>query len=1057
MKNPQRSLLPLGDAPASETLNEQQLAAVTHRSGPLLIVAGAGTGKTKTLTHRIAWLTQEKLAKPSEILALTFTDKAAAEMETRVDELLPYGQTDATISTFNAFGDQLLREHALDSGLPPEFQILGQVQQELFLSERFDEIEGLTQLRPTGSPRKFVAPILQVISRAKDELVSPERYAEVAHRLLRDASGEDEQREAARQVDIATIYAAYESMKAERGVIDFGDQILLLYRLLGDRPTLRRKLQQRFKFILVDEFQDTNVAQYQLVKQLLGENSNLTVVGDDDQAIYKFRGAAVSNILGFLKDFPSATQVILTQNYRSTQPILDCAYALIQHNNPDRLESKLAIDKHLVGEKGGEAPVVHWYQHEADELTALIEAIGKVTATRKDRHAELVLTSREVLSSSKTYPAHIPKRVRDDENGLRYSDIAVLVRSNSLIGSVAQALTKAGIPFVSSRDDAFVNLPEVRGIAAFLKVLVHSDDSLALLKLMLSPFYHFEAEWILPLSDAARRANRPLHDVLFDAESVAWQRVPKEGTEPLAQLRADLRRYRSMIGTKNPGEILYQFLKERGVLDSSSDGTRPVSHSPSDQVIHSASGTGRVNAEAERLAMIQNIAAVFEAISGYLAAGRDPFAFAFVDELPSLLATVTPPATTVGPDVDAVNVMTVHAAKGLEFETVFLPSLMADRFPARRRARALELPTELIAEQLPSGDEHLQEERRLMYVAMTRAKRRLLLSGAERVGSGTRARKISQFITEALVLPEVPTPIITPQTNPHLDAFTPSVPVPPTIAYPQTSDVLFLSPAAIETYLADPYNFYWKYVLKAPQAPSRHLVYGNAIHSAIEAYYHELRSLSSEVEERSGISSEVSDRLLTKSTTSEETRLSTSEESNRKESSQLLNAALRRYAEAWKGEGFESKADENRQFEHGRETIERFVERAASEPLPELVEHSFTLGLPGVKIKGRIDALFTSASEIRDFKTSKVATQKEADKKLRDNLPIRIYALAFRQQFGRLPSALVLDFVEHDLKASLAPTQELLSETKVLIAQAVEGIKAGKFDPNPDNPFKDYE
>src|SRR3989338_8803805 len=179
-------------------LNPAQREAVTHSDGPLLIVAGAGTGKTKVLTHRIAWLIQEGLAKPSEILALTFTERAAGEMETRVDQLLPYGTTDTTISTFHAFGDQILRSWSLDLGLPPEFRVLGTTEQELFLSERFDEIEGLEELRPLGNPRKFVGGILKVISRAKDELVTPTRYLAVSERLVTKAADEEALRAAKR-------------------------------------------------------------------------------------------------------------------------------------------------------------------------------------------------------------------------------------------------------------------------------------------------------------------------------------------------------------------------------------------------------------------------------------------------------------------------------------------------------------------------------------------------------------------------------------------------------------------------------------------------------------------------------------------------------------------------------------------------------------------------------------------------------------------------------------------------------------------------------------------
>lgn len=976
----QGSLLPLApipELPADDAtgqnllagLNEAQCQAVTHTTGPLLVVAGAGTGKTKVLTHRIAWLIGEGHAKPSEILALTFTDKAAGEMEGRVDQLLPYGQTETTIATFHAFGDTILRDHALDLGLPPEFRLLGGDEQELFLADRFDEIEGLEELRPLGNPRKFVSALLKVISRAKDELVSPDRYWEVAEALLARATNEEEAREARRQRDVARVYAAYEVFKAEAGVIDFGDQIGLLARFLDREPLVRNRIRDQYKYILVDEFQDTNVAQYQLVRRILSAANNLTVVGDDDQAIYKFRGAAVSNILGFLKDFPDAKTVVLTENYRCTQAILDAAYRLIRHNDPDRLEAKLSIVKKLHGQVKGTKPVFHWYAHEADELDGLVDAVKGAKQT------------------------------------VAYRDIAILVRSNNLVDAVATALTNAGIPYTASKDGGFIHRPEVRGIIAFFFVLVSPDDSLAHMKLAFSPYYQLDPAWVLAVNDAAKRARRSVHTVLHDEGSVAWQRVSTEGQAALRTFRDDLTKYRSLIGTKNPGEILYQFLKDRGVLERTANPTgtqRPLfTELP----------------ELERLEMVQNIAVVFEAIRGYIAAGRDPFSLAFVDALPEFLGTIVPPSTSLGPDIDAVQIFTVHAAKGLEFDTVFLPSMMADRFPGRRRSDPIALPDALIAEALPTGDEHLEEERRLMYVAITRAKRQLILSGSERTGSGTRAKKLSPFVVEALDIAGPPPPLSRLTAADRLKSFAPTAPIKPTLTIPSYDGTVFLSPAMIECYQNDPYDFYWKYVLKAPMQPSRHLVYGNAIHAAIEAYYR------ARLDGRTPAIDEV----------------------------------FQRYAEAWVSEGFESQDDENRQFEHGHDTLRAFIKRMGNASLPTAVEQSFKLQLPGVVLNGRMDAIFSTEGEIRDFKTSRVEDQKDADKKVKSNIPIRIYAIAYERKYGTLPKRVVLDFVEANLTAAIEPDRTMVESTLTLIDETVQNIKAGKFAPNPNNPFKDYE
>ncbi len=938
--------------------NDAQRQAITHTTGPLLVVAGAGTGKTSVLTKRIAWLIEQGHAKPEQILALTFTDKAAGEMETRVDQLVPYGSFGATVTTFHSFGDQLLREHALDLGLPPEFRVLGSDEQRLFLEARFDQIDTLAELRPVANSRKFVEAVLSVISRAKDELVSAERYQHAAAQLVAAATTDDERREALRQSEIATIYTAYERFKADKGVIDFGDQLLLLDALFNQRSTVLATLQAKFRFILVDEFQDTNVAQYELVKRIAAGHHNLCVVGDDDQAIYKFRGAATSNILGFKRDYPDTATVVLRDNYRSTQAILDAAHTLIRHNDPDRLETQLGISKQLVGQSAGVPPRFVWYRHEADELDGLTAALGELR---------------------KTVPLH---------------DIAILVRNNALVSSLTTALGTGGIPFSTSADRSFVALPEVRGVVAFFHALAHPTDSLAYIKLALSPFYDLDPAWLLPMNDLARANHQPLFDILADEGNEAWQRLSSEAKTALIGLRDDLTRYRRMIPDANPGQILYQFLKDR-------DAGR-LRHLP----------------EETRYEYNRNFGSLYEAIQGYVDAGNDLFPLAFVDQLDTLLANVVPPHVSLGPDADAIRIMTVHAAKGLEFDTVFLPFMTADRFPSRRRHEPLSLPAILIQETLAAGDEHLAEERRLAYVALTRAKHRLLMSGAAFTGAGKRAKKPSPFVLESLGLTSAPDPVerITPEARqnrfaPVLKRHTGS------LTFPTRNGLVSLTPAMIDTYLRDPYDFFWKFVLKAPTAPSSHLSYGNAVHAAIEAYY--LR---------------------------------------RKEGQTPTSAEiLRRFSEAWTNEGFASLEDANRRYRVGEQTVERFMVRAAAEPLPDFVEESFAITLPGVQIRGRMDAVFRATGEIRDFKTSQVKDQKDADSRAKDNIPIRIYTLAYQTRFGELPKQLTLDFVDATLRASIVPDDAMIESIKATIAEVADKIRAGEFPANPDNQFKEYE
>src|SRR5256712_5297684 len=333
-----------------EGLNEAQRRAVTHDTGPLLIVAGAGTGKPTVITRCIAWLIATRRARPDEILALTFTDKAAAEMEERVDTLVPYGYADVEIATFHAFGDRILPGHALEIGLTPDFRVLTRSEQTIFFRYRLFELP-LAHYRPLGDPTRHLQALITLISRCKDEDISPEEYHAHAERLEREVAAaadyEEARERAAQQRELAATYAKYQELMARDGCVDFGDQIVQVLRLFRARPYVLGAYQRRFRYILVDEFQDTNHAQFELVKLLAARHSNVAVVGDEDQAIYRFRGAAISNILGFLDGYRDAAQIVLSENYRSTQEIPDCAYRLIVHNNPDRLAGRNGIHKRL--------------------------------------------------------------------------------------------------------------------------------------------------------------------------------------------------------------------------------------------------------------------------------------------------------------------------------------------------------------------------------------------------------------------------------------------------------------------------------------------------------------------------------------------------------------------------------------------------------------------------------------------------------------------------------------------------------------------------------------
>ncbi len=446
-----------------EGLNQKQREAVTYGEGPVLIVAGAGTGKTQVISRRIAWLIAMKRAKPEEILALTFTEKAAAEMEERVDILVPYGYTGVWIGTFHAFGDSVLRENALLLGLVPDLQVLTRPQQIIFFREHLFEFP-FSYYRPLGNPTRYIEAMVTLFSRAKDEDVIPEEYLAYAERLKKEAEeGPDDpelEEIATQQMEIARTYKKYQDLLAQHGKIDFGDQITLPLKLFRTHPAVLHQYQDRFRYILVDEFQDTNYTQFQLVKLLASRDQNITVVADDDQSIYKFRGAAISNILGFMDTYPKAKQTVLTENYRSTQMILDAAYRLIGYNNPDRLEFKNSIDKHLKAQVR-EGPSI------------------------KHLHYDTLFSEAEAAAN------FIKKKV--EKEGCDYRDFAILVRANRDADPFLRSLNMADIPWTFSGNEGLYTREEVRLLISFLRSVANFDDSVSLYYLAASEIYQLFA------------------------------------------------------------------------------------------------------------------------------------------------------------------------------------------------------------------------------------------------------------------------------------------------------------------------------------------------------------------------------------------------------------------------------------------------------------------------------------------------------------------------------------------------------------------------------------
>src|SRR3990170_2153305 len=677
-------------------LNPEQLKAVTHGDGSLLIIAGAGTGKTKVITHRIAHLI-EKGVNPNQILALTFTEKAAGEMEERVDRLVPYGYSNVWISTFHSFGDRIMRDNALKIGLAPDFKVLSDAERIIFLKEHLFELP-LNYYRPLGNPTRYLSAITKLISRLKDEDVGVEEYAAyadglkklvgetlvVSHREGTSPSPTTQGFSLEQQDELAKTYAKYQELMAKNGCLDFGDQVVLPLKLFRARPHILKRYQEKFQYILVDEFQDTNYAQFQLVRLLSERHKNITVVGDDDQSIYKFRGAAISNVLGFQKIYPDAKLITLTKNYRSCQPILDSAYRLISHNNPDRLEVKSGIDKRLAAEgQGARGKGQVKYLH-FDTLIKEAESVAEMIESK--------VKNPPLPPLEKGGKGGFEKG--KDERGLSYKDFAILVRANSDAEPFLKALKDKGIPHRFSGNQGLYSREEIRLLIAFLNVITNFNDSMSLFHLASSEVYQLKAADLIPCHNLSRQSHKPLYYVMKELIGCGMRDVgygkdksliptsnlqppiSQEGFATITKLIHDIEKYSEMALKESVGKVLYSFLTS----PIKAFGDKDTSYLTRLSQENSASAVEKV----------QNIAKFFELTQHMEATLQVKKVTAFVEYLNILMEAGDNPGTAE-PDVEAdwVQILTVHKAKGLEFPVVFMVGLVSERFPRKGRSEEM--------------------------------------------------------------------------------------------------------------------------------------------------------------------------------------------------------------------------------------------------------------------------------------------------------------------------------------------------------------------------------
>ena len=633
-----------------DSLNGPQREAVYHTEGPLLILAGAGSGKTRVLTHRIAYLIEEKGINPWNILAITFTNKAAGEMRERVDQIVGFGAESIWVSTFHSTCVRILRRHIDRLGYDTNFTIYDTDDQKTLMKDVCKRLQIDTKVYRERN-------LLAAISAAKNELITPEEY-----RL--QAEGDFGRQK------IASVYEEYEKQMRANNALDFDDLLLKAVQLFQTQPEVLDYYQERFRYIMIDEYQDTNTVQFQLVSLLAAKYRNLCVVGDDDQSIYKFRGANIRNILNFEQVFEDARVIKLEQNYRSTSTILDAANAVIR-NNRGRKEKTLWTDN---GQ--GEKITFRQFDTAYDEAEYIVGDIKE-----------------------------------NIENGrCNYNDNAVLYRTNAQSRLLEEKLVAANIPYKIVGGINFYARREIKDLLAYLKTIDNARDDLAVRRIINVPKRGIGLTSVNRLQEYALARDISFYEALLGADLIPGI---GRGLARLESFAALMEHFRTRADEISISQLLDEILETTGYIEE-------------------LKTEGEIEAEAR----IENIDELKNKIAAYEEAcqeqGERPSLSGFLEEV-ALVADVD----SLDENSDYVVLMTLHSAKGLEFPQVYLAGMEDGLFPSYMTITA-------------DDPEEIEEERRLCYVGITRAKEHLTLTCAKRrmVRGETQYNKMSRFLKE---------------------------------------------------------------------------------------------------------------------------------------------------------------------------------------------------------------------------------------------------------------------------------------------------------------------
>ena len=957
-------------------MNAAQRRAIEHGQGPLLVIAGAGTGKTRVITERIRHLFERDSSLSGEnILGLTFTKKAAGEMLRRVRKACGERADGITLTTFHAFCETILKEGA-PGRLPLE-----QVDHWILLRRNMRRLQ-LDKYRRLAEPGQFLTDFIQFFSRCQDELVSCEKYREYAEGLAAKLEAErlqiDEEtykerlEEVEKQLEIARAYSASEELLREKNVVALNGLMTEAVKLLENDAALREKLQKRFRHILVDEFQDTNIAQLRLLELIAAAPRNVVVVGDNDQAIYRFRGASFGSFKLFLQRFAgwqegqdsTKLRVLLQGNYRSTPNILRVATQAISHN-----ETSADFPKKVLNASKAEG-----------EKVRVVELAGQ------DEEANWVAAEIE----------------RSRKAGRRWKDFAVLYRQHAHRDLLVEELTRRKIPFVIS-NLSILDHPLVRDVLCYLRLIAEPYDDVACVRVLAAPAWGLEPPDIVRLTERAKKERKAIYDVLqlpqgelpFDASPAA-----------LGTLLEFLREQQKTMKRRTAREILGDLTEWLEIAQRASGQDRKYVQRLAEFVTE-----WEPKSETRQLAEFLEYLDYYQQANCVISLNDD--------EAPG----------------DAVQLMTVHGAKGLEFPQVFVLRLNSRAFPVSDRKPLFEFPLQLMKEELPEGDYHTQEERRLFYVALTRAEDRLTLTTiTEKKGkvplfiedilmdAAIKRRDVLQIAPRVTIAGGEEEGAASKESEAQLFPASRPAKIFSRVAkwaetyYPEIPEPLKLSPSSVMGYRSCPQQFLFQKLWSIEGEAKATLTFGRVVHSTIRRAMTEMKK----------------GNLL------------------------RFEEVQRIYENEWSALGFE---DDYQQQEYKKDGLEqlRTFHAAVLKSRPEILEQEkgFELDLENnVIVKGRIDQINLLGQinspgrkdvEIVDYKTGKPRKDSEAKK----DLQLSIYAIAVKEILELNPVRLVFHYLQNNERQETTRDAKQLAEAQAMVQEAAAEIRAGEFTAKP--------